>query len=103
VNLLARYTALERRYAKVNQLERAITEVIGNEARAPAKPGEKARPVLTPGDRVVIVNAMLEASCVPGVHERGSADGDGSPREARQSLARYFQFYNQQRPHQALG
>jgi putative transposase len=27
----------------------------------------------------------------------------GSPREARQSLARYFQFYNQQRPHQALG
>jgi putative transposase len=28
---------------------------------------------------------------------------DGSPREAWQSLARYFQFYNQQRPHQALG
>ena len=27
----------------------------------------------------------------------------GSPREARQGLARYFQFYNQQRPHQALG
>ena len=27
----------------------------------------------------------------------------GSPREARQSLARYFQFYNHERPHQALG
>lgn len=25
-----------------------------------------------------------------------------SPREARQSLTRYFQFYNQERPHQAL-
>jgi putative transposase len=25
-----------------------------------------------------------------------------SPREARQSLVRYFQFYNQERPHQAL-
>jgi putative transposase len=27
----------------------------------------------------------------------------GTPREARQSLARYFQFYNHERPHQALG
>ena len=27
----------------------------------------------------------------------------GSPREARQSLARYFDYYNHQRPHQALG
>ena len=27
----------------------------------------------------------------------------GTPREARQSLARYFAFYNQERPHQALG
>jgi putative transposase len=26
-----------------------------------------------------------------------------TPREARQSLARYFAFYNQERPHQALG
>ena len=26
-----------------------------------------------------------------------------TPREARQSLARYFRFYNQERPHQALG
>jgi putative transposase len=26
-----------------------------------------------------------------------------TPREARQSLTRYFQFYNQERPHQALG
>jgi putative transposase len=26
-----------------------------------------------------------------------------TPREARQSLARYFQFYNHERPHQALG
>jgi len=26
----------------------------------------------------------------------------GTPREARQSLARYFQFYNHERPHQAL-
>lgn len=25
-----------------------------------------------------------------------------SPRQARQALAEYFQFYNQQRPHQAL-
>lgn len=25
-----------------------------------------------------------------------------TPREARQSLARYFAFYNHQRPHQAL-
>src|SRR5260370_32186816 len=25
-----------------------------------------------------------------------------SPREARQALTRYFQFYNQERPHQAL-
>jgi putative transposase len=25
-----------------------------------------------------------------------------SPREARQALTRYFAFYNQQRPHQAL-
>ena len=27
----------------------------------------------------------------------------GTPREARQGLARYFQFYNHERPHQALG
>ncbi len=27
----------------------------------------------------------------------------GSPREARQQLATYFPFYNQERPHQALG
>src|SRR5204863_8175912 len=27
----------------------------------------------------------------------------GSPREARQHLATYFPFYNQERPHQALG
>jgi putative transposase len=27
----------------------------------------------------------------------------GTPREARQSLARYFAFYNHERPHQALG
>ncbi len=27
----------------------------------------------------------------------------GTPREARQSLARYFRFYNHERPHQALG
>jgi putative transposase len=27
----------------------------------------------------------------------------GSPREARQQLAIYFPFYNQERPHQALG
>jgi putative transposase len=27
----------------------------------------------------------------------------GTPREARQSLARYFHFYNHERPHQALG
>jgi len=26
----------------------------------------------------------------------------GTPREARQSLAHYFQFYNHERPHQAL-
>ena len=26
----------------------------------------------------------------------------GSPREARQGLARYFTFYNTERPHQAL-
>src|ERR687884_205643 len=26
-----------------------------------------------------------------------------TPRTARQSLARFFQFYNHQRPHQALG
>jgi transposase InsO family protein len=25
-----------------------------------------------------------------------------SPREARQALTRYFEFYNQERPHQAL-
>jgi putative transposase len=27
----------------------------------------------------------------------------GTPREARQGLARFFQLYNRQRPHQALG
>jgi putative transposase len=27
----------------------------------------------------------------------------GTPREERQGLARFFQVYNQQRPHQALG
>ena len=27
----------------------------------------------------------------------------GSPREAREGIARYFQFYNTERPHQALG
>ena len=26
-----------------------------------------------------------------------------TPREARQSLTDYFRFYNQERPHQALG
>jgi hypothetical protein len=77
VNLLARGTALERRYSKANQLLRWITDVIANEARAAAKAGEKARAVVTPLDRVVTVNAMLEASCVPGVHERGSGEGDG--------------------------
>ena len=27
----------------------------------------------------------------------------GSPREARQGLTRYLRFYNEERPHQALG
>jgi putative transposase len=26
-----------------------------------------------------------------------------TPRDARQGLGRYFQFYNHERPHQALG
>ena len=28
---------------------------------------------------------------------------DGTPREARQGLGQFFQLYNEQRPHQALG
>ena len=35
-------------------------------------------------------------------YEEGSIHDSTSPREARQALTHYFQFYNHERPHQAL-
>jgi transposase InsO family protein len=51
--------------------------------------------------------AMYLAGCLPYLwrtvkYEEVYIHEYASPREARQALTRYFAFYNQQRPHQAL-
>jgi putative transposase len=48
-------------------------------------------------------NVVVERLWRTVTDEEVSLQSYATPREARQSLARYVQFYNHERPHQALG